>query len=222
MTRKPARAPNRMPLIVGLVALVVGVLAVAAFVAGDDDGNANDAARNGSSTSPTAIPEEIAVNVTVTGEPLDPVPGSGDDPAVGQPFPTLAGTGIDGRPLTIEPGTSPMVIIYLAHWCPHCQREVPLLVGHLADGGIPGGIEVVGVSTALEPNAPNYPPSAWLEEEGWQPPTLIDPDRSASAAAGLTGFPLFVFLDGDGTVVARQEGELPIDTFDDFVSQLVP
>ncbi|MGI8938357.1 MAG: TlpA family protein disulfide reductase [Iamia sp.] len=71
--------------------------------------------------------------VTAEGEPLAPYVADSADPAIGQVAPTLTGIDPAGDPVTIDPGAEgPMVIAFVAHWCPHCQAEVPRLVD-LAD-----------------------------------------------------------------------------------------
>ena len=53
--------------------------------------------------------------------------------------------------------------MFLAHWCPHCQAEMPRLVA-LAKAGKLDGVDVTGVATGTNPGYPNYPPSAWLKK----------------------------------------------------------
>jgi len=69
----------------------------------------------------------------------------------------------------------------------------------------------------------DYPPSTWLEREGWTVATLVD-DASSSglAALGMSSFPGFVFVDGDGRVVQRYTGEMPAEAFDQVVRALAP
>ncbi|MDQ3782544.1 MAG: redoxin domain-containing protein, partial [Actinomycetota bacterium] len=70
----------------------------------------------------TGVPE-------VTGEALAPHPGNmlpADDPAVGIAAPAVVGEDFDGNTVSIDPTDgSPKAIMFLAHWCPHCQAEVP-------------------------------------------------------------------------------------------------
>ena len=49
---------------------------------------------------------------------------------------------------------------------------------------------------------------------------LDDADSGASAKYGLSGFPYFVMLDGEGKVVARGSGEIPMDVFGPAVDAL--
>lgn len=153
------------------------------------------------------------------GEPLPEFTGTDDDPAVGMTIPTFSGSTLTDEPITIGADGTAKVIVFLAHWCPHCQAEVPRIVDHLADNPMPDDVDLVGVSTAVVPERGNYPPSEWLEREGWTVPTLADSEEGTVAQAyGLSSFPYFVVADADGKVVTRASGELTTDEFDDLVT----
>jgi hypothetical protein len=95
------------------------------------------------------------------------------------------------------------------------------LVEWRADGTIPEDIDLVAVSTGVQSDLPNYPPSAWLENEGWPDPVLVDDaDGAAAGYYGLQSFPYFVALDAEGRVVTRATGELDQQAIEDVVSQL--
>jgi thiol-disulfide isomerase/thioredoxin len=64
------------------------------------------------------------------------------------------------------------VVVFVAHWCPHCQAEVPRIVALAKAGKV--SVPIVGVATGTDASAPNYPPSAWLQREGWPYPVLVD------------------------------------------------
>ena len=71
--------------------------------------------------------------------------------------------------------------------------------------------EILSVATAIDPRRTNFPPSEWLEDEQWPAPVLRDDEASTVLRSyGAGGFPYWVFLDGDGRVVARQSGRMPI------------
>jgi thiol-disulfide isomerase/thioredoxin len=192
------RRPKPSPLLIVLGAIVVlAVLAVVVSQLGggdDDDSTANA----GTETR----------NVDVDGDPLPKLEDPANDPAVGTAAPVLKGETFDGDAITIG-GKGPALVVFVAHWCPHCRREVPFLVSYFEQHGMPEGVDVYGVATSIDPSAPNYPPSKWLADEHWDVPTLVDADDSGAAEAyGLSAFPYFVALDADGVVVARTTGEL--------------
>lgn len=208
----PVAAPRaRTPLYIGIA--VVAFIAVSAAVAITLGGTAG----TGGFSEPARVATAVAGDV---------LPALGDpaaDAAIGQPIPSLTGIDLAGEPISIGPSDGPMAIVLLAHWCGFCQAEVPILVDYLASTGMPDGVELVTISTSIDPARPNYPPSAWLEREGWTAPTMVD-DASSGAlrALGMSSFPGFVFVDADGRVVQRTTGQLPAGAFDRAVRSLAP
>ena len=109
----------------------------------------------------------------------------------------------------------PKVVLFVAHWCPHCRREVPALAKRLSTNGEPPGVDLYTVATGTTPDRSNYPPSAWLEREGWTVTTMADDNNGRVADAfGLSAYPFFVAIDNSGKVVARASGELSIPSFE--------
>ncbi|MGA1697698.1 MAG: hypothetical protein ACO4AZ_02340, partial [Ilumatobacteraceae bacterium] len=100
-------------LVVGIVAVLAAIFAVVAFTSSSDE----DASLEGASEFQ---------NVVVVGDPL-PKFADGADGALGATAPVLEGFGFLGNQVTTTPGT-PMLLVFLAHWCPFCQKEVPILV----------------------------------------------------------------------------------------------
>lgn len=171
------------------------------------------------STGPAA---EIT-DATVSGDALPPMtPGEqAQDAAVGRQAAELSGTSIAGEPMTITPGDgTPKAIVFLAHWCPHCQREVPVVTDWVADGGQPEGVELVAVTTGIDRNRPNFPPSDWLEREEFPAATLVDGDNAAAQAYGLTNYPYWVLVNGEGVVVQRWSGETTPAQLTERIGQL--
>ena len=163
----------------------------------------------GKSTKKVAtLPGETQA-VTVVGDPLKSL-GDGADPMIGVKAPTLQGKAFDGSARTITPGDGKAtLVLFVAHWCPHCQREVPRIVAWEKSGLVPPGLQIRFVSTSVSSSRDNYPPSAWLTKEGVTDPVLADDDKSSAASAyGLPGFPYFVLLRADGTVAKRVTGEI--------------
>ncbi|MEO6629425.1 MAG: redoxin family protein [Aquihabitans sp.] len=194
--------------LIGLaVVLLAGLVAVLATRDSNDKGD--DSTAQSSTTAP---------DCTIDG-PLPEFKDSNNDAAVCRTIPTAKGTSLEGQPMTIGAADGKAkVIIFVAHWCPHCQREVPMIVDHLKDTPMPSDVELLTVSTAVKPEAGNYPPKAWLDNAGWTAPVLDDTDGSAAIAYGLTSFPYFVVVDADGKVVVRGSGELSMDQFDQMVA----
>lgn len=207
--RSQAVSARRWPWI-GAAAVVALALVAAVVLSGGADDDRDGEARTGPGGT-TVVAESAPV--AITGSAL-PALGQGADRALGMTAPTVVGTSFDGSAMQLKPGR-PTLVLFLAHWCPHCQAEVPVLVEHMDDEGVPSGVDVIAVATSTTPDRPNYPPSAWLEEEGWPTPVLLDSTKGEVAAAfGLPGFPFIVALDASGKVVARQSGEFSAARFE--------
>ena len=160
--------------------------------------------------------------IAITGTALPPFP---DDPAVTDParamtFPVLAGNAPDGSAMSLPTAGRRTLVVAVAHWCPHCQREVPRLVQWASSGAVPADLDVVFLSTSIDPNAPNYPPSAWFTKESVPFPILVDDEKgSGHQALGRMGFPNLHLVGADGNVIARANGELEIDALQLFAAQ---
>ena len=161
----------------------------------------------------TGDPDSLETGpVVVVGESLPTFEETTGDAAVGRPAPGFDATTFDGRTVKVRPGDGTgYVIAFFAHWCSHCQAEVPKLVEWIDRDGIPSGVEVVAVSTAVYLDRGNLPRS-WFAAEGWRELVLRDSDGSEVAEAyGLRSFPYFVVVGTDGRVRARISGALPSD-----------
>lgn len=160
--------------------------------------------------------------VTVEGTPLVQRPAESGvaDPALGVKAPLLLGTSFDGTVVEVAPAAGQRrLLVFLAHWCPHCRREVPRLVEWNESGAKPANLTVTGVSTGVDRSLPNYPPSAWLERERWPFPVLVDDAaNSAAVSYGVSGFPFLVLVDANGDVVARASGEKSLEELTAFVT----
>ncbi|HEY7627646.1 MAG TPA: TlpA disulfide reductase family protein [Ilumatobacteraceae bacterium] len=160
-------------------------------------------------------------SVTVVGDPLPKQTASGlDSSPVGLAAPTLHGFNFDGSSVDITPGGTAKMIVFLAHWCPHCNNEIPVLNAWRDTGQMPAGLDVIGVSTAANAQSENYPPSAWITRKQWTWPVLADSaDGTAAQAYGLGGFPTFVIVGTDGKVKLRYSGEAPQEVLTTMVNQ---
>ena len=206
---------GRGKFIVGaIIAVVIGGAAIFAITSsGPDSASTSDGISEFSS-------------ITVTGEAL-PAFDSGStatDTAIGLPAPVVSGKGFTGTEITTDGAGTPTLLVFLAHWCPHCQREVPLLVEWEKDGKTPTGVDVIAVATGTDPANPNFPPSEWLAREEFPAlwPVIADSaDKKAANAFGLSGYPYFVLVDAQGNVFKRLSGEIPMDELTAIIDQMI-
>jgi cytochrome c biogenesis protein CcmG, thiol:disulfide interchange protein DsbE len=159
-----------------------------------------------------AVDESIAFGeVTVEGDNLPFFESASGDVAIGVTAPTVTGETFDGETLTIGPDGNAKIIVMLAHWCPHCQAEVPVVQGWVEDGGLPEGVDLYGVTvlTNRVRDGRTWPPQDWLEGEGWTSPTIKDDQQSSIVNAyGMTGTPTYVVLGPDNENLGRISGEI--------------
>lgn len=157
--------------------------------------------------------------VEITGGALSAFPeGVGfDESANGQPAPSASGSSFDDSSVDLLADEGSTIVVFLAHWCPHCRAEVPVIVDELGEA-LPDDVRLVGVATSTDPSQANYPPSVWLEAEDWPFDVLVDSeDSEISAAYGVRSFPAFAVVGADGNVVMRASGELNPEQLDALV-----
>jgi thiol-disulfide isomerase/thioredoxin len=202
---EPPKKSRNIP-VVGIAFGVIAILLVAAVTLGGNTGP------GGSLGEPT-----------VDGNPLTPFRATAGDDAIGLQAPVITGEDFNGEAVTIGQPGNPTAVAFLAHWCSHCQAEVPRVQAWLDGGGGVDGVDILSVSTAVNSARGNYPPSEWLDREGWEAPVLLDDSNNlAHLSYGGGGFPYWVFLNADGTVAARSAGELDIATLEAFMQTIAP
>jgi len=190
--------------------IVASIVVVAVSGSGDDSAAANQVAPAGA--------------VSVEGAPLVPFSDTASDPAVGAPVPEITAPLLgNGTEVTWASTGRPRLLVFLAHWCPHCQDDVDNLTDWLEEGNtLPTDrVDVQSVSTLVDEGRGNYPVSDWLEEEGWPYPTVIDDEANTIYSSfGGGGTPFWVFVNPDGTVAGRVGGELDPEVIADLMNRL--
>lgn len=214
MAKQPIKKSNNNKLVLGGVTLAIVIALVIAVVAGGSKDSSNTPMSDGAVSAGENQPVEVV------GEVLEALPESGDDSTLGLIAPTLNGHAFDGSNLSVTPGDGkPYMVVFLAHWCPHCNREVPRLIEWQASGAIPADLQIIGVSTSVASDRPNYPPSQWVVAKGWPWPVMADSkSMDAANAFGVSGYPFFAIVGADGKVKVRASGELEIDQLNQIVN----
>jgi thiol-disulfide isomerase/thioredoxin len=114
--------------------------------------------------------------------------------------------------LAVNGKAKPTLLEVFATWCPHCQREAPV-ISKLALQ-YKGRANIVGVAgsdlgidhTTPETQADVY---AWSEQFGATYPVAFDPNLDVAKKYMSDGFPTIVLIGADGTVQAIRSGETP-------------
>ncbi len=153
---------------------------------------------------------------------LPPFEQGQPDAALGVVLGEVTGTEYyTGEEMTFDPsdGVSRAWLIW-AHWCPHCQREMPAVTdwyGENADAY--PNVELVSITSAIDPSRGN-PLEPYLDELQTPFPVLVDDDSRLADQFGLNAFPFWVFTSPDGTTVLRVAGYLEIDQVAEIFAQL--
>ncbi|MCY4163043.1 MAG: TlpA disulfide reductase family protein [bacterium] len=179
-------------------------------------------------TEPPAITEPPATPITAVATETAPVRFAGYQAGQlialleGQPVPAISGTTISGHPFEWVPGLAPTVIVFLAHWCPACQNEIAEFSRWLNEGNsLPEGVDFFGVSTLVNSERGNYPPSRWLADARWPYTVLADDTQSTVANTfGLTGTPFWAVIDSNGLLVSRNSGQVSPESLAMLFEQL--
>ena len=196
---------------VWLIGSIAAAIAIAAIVAVATQSSSDDVV--------TGVEEFNSVEVA--GDALPEYSAEVTDAAVGMIAPVLTGQGFTGNKITTTPG-APTLLVFLAHWCQYCQREVPLLVQWNRDGLVPSGLDVIAITTSTDPTSPNFPPSEWLAREEFPAlwPVMTDSgEKTAATAMGVSGFPFFVLLDSNGKVALRVSGEIEMQVLTEAINK---
>jgi thiol-disulfide isomerase/thioredoxin len=213
---------------IGVAGAIAAIIAVVLVVGGGSSSSTTTSTTGNSSEATQPINGDAVAAaeyqlVQAQGEMLLALEDPDNDSARGKIAPVLNGFGFDGAPLTIAPTGKPMLVVFLAHWCPHCNAEVPRLIEWKNSGSMPADMEVFGVSTGARDDAPNWPPSQWVVDKGWPWPVMADSeDQGAALAFGVSGYPGLLLLDGDGKVLARRSGEASIEELKAWTQEFLP
>lgn len=224
----PARRawPGALPLII--LALVVGLgggVAIGWFVG--QAGQEASAATNGPTTTTAATTTTTAGTagaygvVTFSGTALPAFTSGQTDTGLGLAVPQVSGTDFAGNPQVISANGKGKLIVALAHWCPYCQQELPVLVDWYDSTDLPDEVEVFLLTVFTTPERSNFPPEPWLTGAAWSGPVLVDDAAGSLAyALGITSVPYNLIVAPDGTVAARVTGGLSAEQLNGAIDYL--
>jgi cytochrome c biogenesis protein CcmG, thiol:disulfide interchange protein DsbE len=129
---------------------------------------------------------------------------------VGSKAPTFNITSNAG-PFDLASVSTPVFLEVFATWCPHCQREVPVVdalakayAGKVAFIGISGS--PYGVDGSSPENQADI--DAWVQKLGVTYPVAFDPDLQIANQYLQGGYPTIVMIDSHKIVRYVNSGEL--------------
>jgi len=182
-TELKARAARRTMIVyISLVVLAVGAIVAVLIVE-----------RNGSVQSASNAPDMAKISV-------------------GQPAPDFSVATTNGPFDSTKAAGKPILLEAFATWCPHCQREVPIL--NALNAKYKNKANVVGVSASPYSMDSATPESqadvvAFMQKFGATYPIAFDPNLDVSHKYLQGGFPTVVLIGPNGRIQAIGSGELP-------------
>jgi cytochrome c biogenesis protein CcmG/thiol:disulfide interchange protein DsbE len=121
-------------------------------------------------------------------------------------------TPTNAGPFSLAAVSTPVFLEVFATWCPHCQREVPVVdalakkyAGKVAFIGVSGS--QYGVDEQSPENQADV--DAWVQKLGVTYPIAYDPDLHIANKYLQGGFPTIVVIDQHKIVRYVASGELP-------------
>jgi len=136
---------------------------------------------------------------------------------VGSVAPDFALSDLDGNPVRLaDLRGRPAIVNFWASWCGPCVEEFPLLEDaarrHEADG-----LAIVGIVYQDRSEAAR----TFMSRNGASWPAAMDPGERVAAAYGILAPPETFFIGRDGTIVARQIGQLSEGSLEDQLAAII-
>jgi thiol-disulfide isomerase/thioredoxin len=219
--KKKASSGDSMRTILYVVLVVVGI---AGAVALGTSGGSSETSTDTVVTVPGGVQPAEYQKVSATGGLLAPLPESGADTETGKSVAVLKGYDLQGRPISIDPAGEgkATLVVFLAHWCQFCNREIPVLNKWRESGEVPTGLRVVGITTGSKADQANWPPSKWLTAMKWPFEVMADSEaQEAARAYGVGGYPFMAFVGANGKITARTSGEVPVEQLQIYANAAV-
>jgi len=152
------------------------------------------------------------------------VPGAAVAPEVQATFPPVAAAGSKAPPLTLKApldtitssslAGKPYLLEIFATWCPHCQRMTSVLRSLHAKFPSLTILSVTGSPYAKDSTPDNMLPESQQDVDAFDRefnitwPTIFDPNLTVARTWGLNGFPTIYIVNGKGTIVYSDSGEV--------------
>lgn len=179
-------------------------------------------------TSDTAQTPSAAVvdDAAVTPEPTPastPEPTPEPEPADEDVFPAYAFEMTDqyGVTHTLEDYRGRVIFLNVwATWCPYCVMEMPDIQSLYEKYGDNGDVAILGAAFPnLSGEGDEASVAAYLAENGFTYPTLMDAEGAFMRYYGISAFPTTFMIDADGNVYGYVAGMISLDTMEDIIRQ---
>lgn len=113
----------------------------------------------------------------------------------------------------------PVILNFWATWCGYCKMEMPDFEEAYQKYGEEIHFLMINVTDGVQETVEKA--SAYVAEQGYTFPVFYDTDQAAMLNYNLSGLPVTYLLDGEGQIVAWQQGMLTAATLQSGIDMLL-
>lgn len=197
----------------GVIMIIMGILVLSGRL-------------NGISSSLASMSSEESGTNTSDGS-LDTEDKEEDDPLEIIPAPDMTFNDQNGVSHTLSDYKGKTVFLnFWATWCPPCRAEMPDIQALYEEyGENSGDLVILGVANPIDDNHPYSNDgtveeiAAFLEENGYTYPVLMDIEGTSLTDYGISAFPTTFMIDRDGNVYGYVSGGLTREVMEEIIEQ---
>lgn len=131
------------------------------------------------------------------------------DPEIGKEAPEVSGTNVqNGKELALSDFQGkPTLVTFWAHWCPFCQKELPVVQSFYEQNKSKYNFMTVSLGEGQKPAKPEFADTqAFIKTNGVTMPTVKDESGAFAKTWNVTSFPTFYVIAPDGKVAQKLTG----------------
>lgn len=134
---------------------------------------------------------------------------------VGSQAPNFNARTIDGRNISLSSaeGKGAIMLVLFASWCPHCQKEAPIISGLEQKYG--DKLQVVMLGVDGRDNADTV--REFVQKYKIKGPAVYDP--SLASTFQVKAYPTVYILNSSGKIVAANQGETPQGVYEGWIKE---
>jgi thiol-disulfide isomerase/thioredoxin len=134
---------------------------------------------------------------------------------VGEKAPGFTAETVGGGSVSVGDGEAgATMLVFFATWCPHCQREAPVM-SELETQYDDLQLVMVGIDAQDNPDKVRQ----FAEEYDIESPAVYEP--LLGSEYGVSGYPTVYVLDEDNRVVGAHSGEAPREVYEGWIEEVL-